>query len=116
MTGIVQSILLSILNLIFLYVDLLVLLKAMAGSPKTKKAIAKPADKLKRPLSSFMIYSNENRDRIMKMHGFEKRQIGDIAKKIGECWKKMGDPEKAPFHEKAAKLKAAYEAAKAKAK
>lgn len=91
----------------------------MAGSPKTKKAITKPAaagDKLKRPLSAFMIYSGENRERIMKAHGFEKRQIGDIAKKIGECWKKMGDPEKAPFNEKAAKLKAAYEAAKAKAK
>jgi len=86
----------------------------MAGSPKTKKAIAK-SDKIKRPLSAYMIYSNENREKIMKQYGFEKKQIGDIAKKLGEGWKKMTDKEKTPYNDKAAKAKTAYEAAKAKA-
>jgi hypothetical protein len=87
----------------------------MTGSPKTKKAIAK-GDKIKRPLSAFMIFSGENREKVMKQYGFEKKQIGDIAKKIGEQWKKLSDKDKIPYNEKAAKLKAAYEAEKAKAK
>jgi hypothetical protein len=86
----------------------------MAGSPKAKKAIAK-GDKIKRPLSAYMFYSNENREKVMKQFGFEKKQIGDIAKKLGEHWKKMSDKEKTPYNDKAAKAKAAYEAAKAKA-
>lgn len=86
----------------------------MAGSPKAKKAIAK-ADKIKRPLSAYMIYSMENRERIMKENKFDKRQIGDIAKKLGEGWKKMTDKDKAPYNDKAGKAKSAYEAAKAKA-
>ena len=86
----------------------------MAGSPKTKKAISKD-DKIKRPLSAYLFYSNENRDKVMKQYGFDKKQIGDIAKKLGENWKKMSDKEKAPYNDKAAKAKAAYEAAKAKA-
>ena len=86
----------------------------MAGSPKTKKTIAKD-EKIKRPLSSYMIYSNENREKVMKQFGFEKKQIGDIAKKIGESWKKLSEKEKAPYLEKAAKAKAVYEADKAKA-
>ena len=86
----------------------------MTASPKTKKTIAK-ADKIKRPLSAYMIFSGENREKVMKEFKFEKKQIGDIAKKLGEQWKKMGDKEKATYNEKAAKAKSAYEAAKAKA-
>jgi hypothetical protein len=87
----------------------------MAGSPKTKKAIAKGENKIKRPLSAYMIYSNENREKVMKQFGFDKKQIGDIAKNLGENWKKMSDKDKTPYNDKAAKAKAAYEAAKAKA-
>ena len=85
----------------------------MPASPKPKKTIAKD-DKLKRPLSAYMFFSTENRDKIMKDFKFEKKQIGDIAKKLGEQWKKMTDKEKAPYEEKAKKAKAAYEVAKAK--
>lgn len=86
----------------------------MAGSPKTKKTIAKD-DKIKRPLSAYMIFSNENRDKIIKEFKFEKKQVADIAKKLGEQWKKMTDKDKVPYNEKAKKAKDAYEAAKAKA-
>jgi hypothetical protein len=85
----------------------------MPASPKAKKTIAK-ADKIKRPLSAYMFFSNENREKVMKEFKFEKKQIGDIAKKLGEQWKKMGDKEKHPYEEKAKKAKAAYDAAKAK--
>jgi hypothetical protein len=85
----------------------------MPASPKAKKTIAKD-DKIKRPLSAYMFFSTENRDKVMKDFKFEKKQIGDIAKKLGEQWKKMTDKEKAPYEEKAKKAKAAYEAAKAK--
>jgi hypothetical protein len=86
----------------------------MAGSPKTKKTIAKE-DKIKRPLSAYMIFSNENRDKIIKEFKFEKKQVADIAKKLGEQWKKMTDKDKVPYAEKAKKAKDAYEVLKAKA-
>ena len=86
----------------------------MTSSPKTKKTIAK-ADKIKRPLSAYMIFSTENREKVMKEFKFEKKQIGDIAKKLGEQWKKMSEKEKAPYNDKAKKAKDAYDAAKAKA-
>ena len=85
----------------------------MPASPKAKKTISKE-DKPKRPLSAFMIFSMENRERVMKENKFEKKQIGDIAKKIGEAWKKMSDKEKTPYNDKAKKLKDAYEVAKGK--
>ena len=85
----------------------------MPASPKAKKTISKD-DKIKRPLSAYMFFSTENREKVMKEFKFDKKQIGDIAKKLGEQWKKMGDKEKAPYNEKAKKAKAAYDAAKAK--
>jgi hypothetical protein len=85
----------------------------MTASPKAKKTIAKD-NKIKRPLSAYMFFSTENRDKVMKDFKFEKKQIGDIAKKLGEQWKKMSEKDKAPYNEKAKKAKAAYDAAKAK--
>ena len=85
----------------------------MPASPKAKKTISKD-DKIKRPLSAYMFFSTENRDKVMKEFKFEKKQIGDIAKKLGEQWKKMSEKDKAPYTEKAKKAKAAYDAAKAK--
>lgn len=85
----------------------------MTTSPKAKKTIAKD-NKIKRPLSAYILFSTENRDKVMKDFKFEKKQIGDIAKKLGEQWKKMSEKDKAPYNEKAKKAKAAYDAAKAK--
>lgn len=85
----------------------------MTASPKAKKTIAKD-NKIKRPLSAYMFFSTENRDKVMKEFKFDKKQIGDIAKKLGEQWKKMSEKDKAPYNEKAKKAKAAYEVAKAK--
>lgn len=87
----------------------------MAGSPKVKKTVAKSDDKIKRPLSAYMIYSMENREKVMKDNKFEKKQIGDIAKKLGEGWKKMTEKDKVSYNDKAAKAKAAYLTLKAKA-
>ena len=86
----------------------------MAGSPKAKKTIAKDANKLKRPLSAYIIFSNENREKVIKDNKFEKKQVAEIAKKLGEMWGKMSDKEKTPYTDKAKKAKDAYEAAKAK--
>ena len=86
----------------------------MTGSPKTKKTIGKD-DKIKRPLSAYMIFSGENREKVMKEFKFEKKQIGDIAKKLGEQWKKMSEKDKVQYNDKAKKAKDAYEALKAKA-
>ena len=86
----------------------------MAGSPKTKKTISKDENKLKRPLSAYIIFSNENREKVIKDNKFEKKQVADIAKKLGEQWKKMTDKDKMPYTEKAKKAKEAYEVAKAK--
>lgn len=85
----------------------------MTASPKAKKTIAKD-NKIKRPLSAYMFFSTENREKVMKEFKFDKKQIGDIAKKLGEQWKKMSEKDKAPYNEKAKKAKAAYDAAKAK--
>lgn len=35
--------------------------------------------------------------------------IGDIAKKLGEMWSKLSPKEKAPYEQKAMKLKEKYE-------
>lgn len=83
----------------------------MPASPKAKKTISKE-DKPKRPLSAYMLFSMENREKVMKEFKFEKKQIGDIAKKLGEQWKKMSDKEKTPYTDKAKKAKDAYDAAK----
>ena len=87
----------------------------MAGSPKAKKTISKSEEKIKRPLSAYMIFSQENREKVIKDNKFEKRQVADVAKKLGEQWKKMTDKDKVQYNEKAKKAKEAYEVAKAKA-
>ncbi len=87
----------------------------MAKSPAAKKTIAKDKGP-KRALSSYMFFSTENRDRIMKANGFEPKQIGEIAKKIGEQWKSLSAKDKAPYEAKAKKDKERYENEKAKSK
>jgi hypothetical protein len=42
-----------------------------------------------RGLTSFLFFTKENREAIMKKHGLESKNIGDISKKMGEEWKSM---------------------------
>lgn len=71
------------------------------------KAIEK-SDKLKRPLTAYFMWLNENRERIVKLAGSAKG--GDVTKKGGEMWKKLSDQEKKPFEDRAKKEKAEYDA------
>ena len=71
----------------------------------SKKAIKKkPQGKAKRKLSPYILFSMEKRDSVIKEFGFEKRQIGEIGKKLGEMWKATSDSEKEQYKAKAAAL------------
>merc|ERR1711896_9917 len=66
------------------------------------KAVEKD-DKLKRPLSAYFMWLNENRDRITSMVGGGKGSL--VGKKGGEMWKKMSEKDKKPFEDRAKKAK-----------
>lgn len=69
-------------------------------------------DKLKRPLSSYFIWINDNRESITaKMGG--KPSTGDITKKCAEVWRGLSEADKKPWDDKAKKLKEEFEAYKA---
>ena len=67
------------------------------SSPK-KTASGKP-----RKASSFIVFANENRAKVIKDNNFEPRQIGDIGKALGALWKKMTDAQKKVYADKAEK-------------
>lgn len=85
--------------------------KADAPKRKSKKK-AKDESYVKRPLSSFMYYSQSVRADVKKDK--PDATFGEIGKQIGAMWKKLSDAEKKPFVEMAAKDKVRYEAAKPK--
>uniref|UniRef100_A0A3B3SDD2 High mobility group protein B2 n=1 Tax=Paramormyrops kingsleyae TaxID=1676925 RepID=A0A3B3SDD2_9TELE len=61
----------------------------------------------KRPPSAFFVFCSEHRPKVKSDHpGIS---IGDVAKKLGEMWAKQTSKDKAPFEQKAAKLKEKYE-------
>ncbi len=64
---------------------------AAKKSPKkaaTKKTSPKKADSGKpKRISSFILFCNENRAKVIKDNNFESRQIGDIGKALGALWK-----------------------------
>ena len=76
----------------------------------------KPKDKNapKRPLSGYMIFSNEQRPQIVAKN--KDLKITEVSKKIGDAWAKLGDNGKKKYNEKAAKLKVAYDKELAKYK
>lgn len=68
-------------------------------APKAaKKAIDKP--KTKRAPSSYMIFANENRARVIQEYGFQKGDIGPIGKKLGELWNALPQKEKDAYKSK----------------
>jgi len=61
-------------------------------------------DKLKRPLSSYFMWINANRDGVVaKMEG--KPSTGEITKKCADVWRNLSEAEKKPWDDKAKKAK-----------
>ncbi|KAG7461804.1 hypothetical protein MATL_G00194980 [Megalops atlanticus] len=74
------------------------------GSNKRKK---KDPNAPKRPPSAFFLFCSEHRSALKNENpGIT---IGEIAKKLGEMWAKQSAKDKAPFEQKAAKLREKYE-------
>jgi structure-specific recognition protein 1 len=90
------------------------------GKPAPKPRKKKDKDAPKKALSGFMYYSQATRARIVAENpGIA---FADVARKLGDAWKALGDAEKAPFAAQAEADKeryrremAAYEAARARA-
>ena len=78
--------------------------KASPKKAATKKVSPKKAgDKKPRKPSSFIIFSKENRDKVMKDNNLKKSDIGDIGKALGALWRNMSDAQKKVYADKAAK-------------
>jgi hypothetical protein len=80
------------------------MVKAGDASPKSPKV-------LKKAMSAYFIFNNENRDKVKSEQGLVK--IGDVAKALSAVWGGMSDKEKAPYNKKAEADKARFEKQKA---
>ncbi|XP_078155547.1 high mobility group B protein 2-like [Carex rostrata] len=69
--------------------------------------------KLKRPPSAFFVFMEKFRAEYKASHPNNK-SVATVGKAAGAKWKSMSEEEKAPFVEKAAKLKAEHEKVKAR--
>jgi len=65
-----------------------------------------------RPMTAFILWAGEARKEIASEH--PDYSITEIAKVLGKKWKKVDEDEKGPFVEKADKLKAKYQSARAR--
>ncbi|GAA6080714.1 high mobility group protein B2a [Tachysurus ichikawai] len=61
----------------------------------------------KRPPSAFFVFCSDHRPKVKSE--FPGISIGDVAKKLGEQWSKLTGKDKAPYEQKAMKLKEKYE-------
>merc|ERR1712232_978406 len=71
------------------------------------KAVEKD-EKLKRPLSAYFTWLNENRARIASIVGA--KGGAELTKKASEMWNKLSEKEKKPYEDQAKKEKEAYDA------
>ncbi|EFC43203.1 predicted protein [Naegleria gruberi] len=83
-----------------------------AKKKKKKRKAKKDENAPKRPLSSYMLFSQTYRKSLVAENPTLK--VTEVAKLVGEKWGKMNDAEKAPYVNKAAELKAAYNIEKSK--
>ncbi|PKI83034.1 Non-histone chromosomal protein 6 [Malassezia vespertilionis] len=83
--------------------------KVATGGRKTK-AKKDPAAP-KRPLSAYMFFSQDWRERVKADN--PEAGFGDVGRLLGTKWKEMGDEEKKPYVEKANKDKERAESEKA---
>ncbi|KAG9347028.1 hypothetical protein JZ751_005955 [Albula glossodonta] len=73
----------------------------------SKKRRMKDPNAPKRPPSAFFLFCSEHRSALKSENpGIT---IGEIAKKLGEMWSKQTPKDKAPFEQKAAKLREKYD-------
>jgi len=85
--------------------------KQIAREKRECKAAVKAVEKdekLKKPLTSYFMWLNENRERITKMVGGKGGP--EVTKKGSQMWKELSEKERKPFEDRAQKEKAAYEA------
>lgn len=73
-----------------------------AKSKKSKKDPNAP----KKPLSAFMIFSGENRAKILEAN--PGTSFGDTGRLLGEAWKKLNDSQRSVFTKKATEAKTKY--------
>merc|ERR1712232_173183 len=71
------------------------------------KAVEKD-DKLKKPMSAYFMWLNDNRERITTMLGGKGGP--EVTKKGSEMWKKLADAERKKYENRAADAKAEYDA------
>jgi len=68
--------------------------------------IASKKSKIKRPMNSFMLFSNEMRPILQSIH--PDNTNNDISKLLGNIWKSMSSDLKRPYMDRAAKIKADF--------
>ncbi len=94
--------------------------KAAAAESKTKSSTSttKRASKSKkdpaapkRPLSAYMFFSQDQRERVKQAN--PEAGFGDVGRLLGAKWKEMSDAEKKPYNDMANRDKARAEAEKA---
>ncbi|GAB7346549.1 hypothetical protein MBLNU457_5227t1 [Dothideomycetes sp. NU457] len=93
----------------------------MPKAAETKRKSAKTAEKggkrkkdpnaPKRSLSAYMIFANEQRDKVREDNPGIK--FGEVGKVLGSKWKGLNEKQKAPYEAKAATDKKRYEEEKA---
>merc|ERR1712224_814573 len=85
-----------------------------AKQDNIKKAVKKAAhsvekdEQLKKPVSSYWLWLNANRENIVKALGTAKGP--EVSKKGGELWGKLSAKEKEPFEKEAKEAKEKYDA------
>ena len=70
----------------------------------------------KRPLAAYMLWLNDNRNKIADEYFADlsgKERVTKTAKKAGELWKELSDDEKTPYNEQSAAARAEYQKLKA---
>jgi len=82
-------------------------MKGESSSKTSSKKSGKDPNMPKRPMSSYFIWMNENRDRIKEEYGLD--GIAEVSKKAGELWKEMSESDKTPWEEKNREAKERYE-------
>jgi len=80
--------------------------RGRSSSPAKKRKTKKDPNAPKKARSSYIFFCNEHRDSLVKKYPNEK--ITDIAKRLGEKWKKVSSSDKKKFEAKAEKDKERY--------
>lgn len=85
--------------------------KQVAKEKREAKAAVKAIEKderLKKPMTAYFAWLNDNRERITAMVGGKGGP--EVTKKGSQMWKQLTDKERAPYEQRAQKEKEAYEA------